>query len=159
MEVKVGDKIISDEYKSTKGKIHTVVEVCGWGLTATCDAEESGFLWTFLDGSYTLLKPQQTYEVGCWYGWTGGECPVPEGTLVDVRLRDGYLHLNEPASAWFWGSEGYPIVSFKVVSYPEEEKKHVFVGWSDGVFYQKDAFFEGATHKFFEDGTVEALTK
>lgn len=32
-----------------------------------------------------------------WKPWTGGECPVPIGTLVDVKHRDGGLYSKTPA--------------------------------------------------------------
>ena len=32
-----------------------------------------------------------------WIDWPGGECPVPDGTLVDVRFRDGTTHDEQPA--------------------------------------------------------------
>lgn len=51
-----------------------------------------------------------------WIEWRGGECPVPEGTLVDVRYRDGQelnaLPANDiaassrDASHAFWRADG-----------------------------------------------------
>lgn len=32
-----------------------------------------------------------------WIEWNGGECPVEEGTLVDVKYRDGYVEMCIPA--------------------------------------------------------------
>lgn len=32
-----------------------------------------------------------------WIKWEGGECPVPEGTLIDVKYRDGYKQKGCPA--------------------------------------------------------------
>ncbi|WP_129141495.1 hypothetical protein [Modicisalibacter coralii] len=44
-----------------------------------------------------------------WIEWSGGECPVKVGTLVDVKLRDGdygtRLHAGLPS--WEEDSEGY----------------------------------------------------
>lgn len=34
-----------------------------------------------------------------WIKWEGGECPVPKGTHVDVRHRDGDVFLNQRAEA------------------------------------------------------------
>lgn len=44
---------------------------------------------------------QQERSEGEWIEWGGGECPVPKGTLVDVRLRDGSAEL----SAYAWGQK------------------------------------------------------
>ena len=32
-----------------------------------------------------------------WIEWGGGECPVERGTLVDIKDRDGYVHLGVQA--------------------------------------------------------------
>lgn len=32
-----------------------------------------------------------------WIEWKGGECPVPEGTLIDVKYRDGHKQKGCPA--------------------------------------------------------------
>lgn len=37
-----------------------------------------------------------------WIEWGGGECPVPPGTIVDVRYRSGQV--EKSACAWGWGS-------------------------------------------------------
>lgn len=37
---------------------------------------------------------------GEWIEWNGGECPVPKGTLVDVRLRSGVEGFGTPAGEW-----------------------------------------------------------
>lgn len=29
-----------------------------------------------------------------WIEWGGGDCPVPKGTLVDVKHRDGEVYFN-----------------------------------------------------------------
>jgi hypothetical protein len=57
-----------------------------------------------------------------WIEWAGGKCPVPEGTVVDVRHRDGcgYLHLKAErdtyASGTFWRCDnmGGDIVAYRV---------------------------------------------
>ena len=37
-----------------------------------------------------------------WIVWGGGECPVEEGTLVDVRFRDGDDGINIEANNLHW---------------------------------------------------------
>ena len=48
---------------------------------------------------------QQAPEAG-WIEWTGGACPVPGFTLVDVRLRGGDVRVARSASLWHWTDEG-----------------------------------------------------
>lgn len=40
-----------------------------------------------------------------WIEWEGGECPVDEGTLIDVRYRDG--HEQAGCKCGVWGDELY----------------------------------------------------
>lgn len=68
-----------------------------------------------------------------WIEWSGGECPVPKRTLVDVKTRDGdfgmflfagtcdYEERSEGGSmAYIWehdhDDEGSDIVAYRVVS-------------------------------------------
>lgn len=39
-----------------------------------------------------------------WIDWHGGECPVPDGTIVDVKWRNGTIHENQQA----WEDGYYP---------------------------------------------------
>lgn len=60
---------------------------------------------------------------GVWIEWSGGERPVPMGTLVDVVHRDGYKYCNQLAGAsgshaedWSW-MDDHPsdIVGYRIV--------------------------------------------
>lgn len=42
-----------------------------------------------------------------WIKWNGGECPVANGTLVDVEHRDGDIIYNQPAGIGGRPPEGY----------------------------------------------------
>lgn len=39
-----------------------------------------------------------------WIEWSGGVCPVPDGTLVDVEYRDGECRYSLPANENFGSS-------------------------------------------------------
>lgn len=68
-----------------------------------------------------------------WIEWGGGECPVPRGTLVDVRYRDGRqlnaLSANDgtlnprDASFVFWRNDGSEkdIIAYRPHQPQEEE--------------------------------------
>ena len=70
------------------------------------------------------------YEVGKPYLWFGGDCPLPKGTKVNIRL--GKKDMYTVNTGWTgvysseeigWGhshSDGN-VVMFKVVSYPHPE--------------------------------------
>ena len=55
-----------------------------------------------------------------WIEWTGGACPVPGFTLVDVRLRGGDVRAARSASLWHWTDEGQDS---DVVAYRLSPKK------------------------------------
>lgn len=88
----------------------------------------SGAYW--LDGddhAYDLFdlpeeQPiEERYPVGVWHGWTGGECPLPEGTEGHVKLTDGAEHFCfNLAGADYWP---HLVIAFCVTSYPKPEPK------------------------------------
>lgn len=63
-----------------------------------------------------------------WIDWPGGECPVPDGTLVDVEFRNGSRQMKEiatgtdnsairsDATSAFWRHDNLPcdIVKYRV---------------------------------------------
>ena len=63
-----------------------------------------------------------------WISWSGGECPVPKGTPVMIRLRNGSEHgplqalvffcgLDVDASSEFWLDDQDPsdIIAYRIV--------------------------------------------
>jgi hypothetical protein len=42
-----------------------------------------------------------------WIMWNGGECPVPVGTLVNVKHRDGDIYYNQSAGVNLNIPDGY----------------------------------------------------
>lgn len=82
-----------------------------------------------LRGPGLILDPvSQPAEVP-WIEWQGGECPVPKGTMIDVRFRDGAQRDNIPAleiltetreaSEAFWDDDGMEndIIAYRVLKY------------------------------------------
>lgn len=67
-----------------------------------------------------------------WIPWTGGECPVPEDTLVEVRLRGEVVEeyaKGFAANLWWTHEEEYPeadIVAYRVL--PQYGPKDVAFG-------------------------------
>jgi hypothetical protein len=55
-----------------------------------------------------------------WIEWHGGECPVPHGTLVDVKHRDGSIyyghHAGEYGGACDWSHERDQL-PFDIIAY------------------------------------------
>ena len=52
-----------------------------------------------------------------WIEWNGGECPVPAGTIVDVKYRDGDEETNH-AGSWIkcWVNDGMlqDIIAYRI---------------------------------------------
>lgn len=78
--------------------------------------------------SYTNAVTRDQYEAALsakndgWIEWGGGECPVPTGTLVDVRYRNGEENHHVGAGIFFddtgsnpdrnaedWNNDGSPL--------------------------------------------------
>ena len=54
-----------------------------------------------------------TYTPGKWYGWTGGECPVPRDMMVEVLLGNGSRMIRTAGRFAWTGGRGYNIVAFR----------------------------------------------
>ena len=53
-----------------------------------------------------------------WIEWKGGECPVPDSTMVEVRFRDGRTPTRRPADMFDWGyGKGYLMRNSDIVAY------------------------------------------
>jgi hypothetical protein len=55
-----------------------------------------------------------------WIEWSGGECPVPPGTVVEVRFRNGNSDPDSNAEWWTWDwdcdrESTRDIVAYRVV--------------------------------------------
>lgn len=164
MKFKIGDRVtLRDKMAnfSFKGKIGKVVcfDKDGVGVNWPDEMYQSGFYFFSLpDYELELVENALEYKENVWYGWIGGECPVPPNTKVSVKFHDGSVIENTSAQNWDWeGPERYItyIVAFLIESYKEEGK--VFVGWNKGVFMSDENLFERATHIFHEDGTLELI--
>lgn len=72
-----------------------------------------------------------------WIKWDGGPCPVPTGTIVDVKYRDGGILRAIPASVdidsfprdasvAFWSNDGQTndIVAYRLVSAGPANDRH-----------------------------------
>jgi hypothetical protein len=77
-----------------------------------------------------------------WIKWEGGECPVPKGTLIDVRYRGGQEVRNLPALdhsvkhayvAIDWSHEGFKgdIVAYRLAR-PQPETQPDWIEWHGG---------------------------
>ncbi|AGN34071.1 hypothetical protein FDI66_gp24 [Aeromonas phage pIS4-A] len=60
----------------------------------------------------TAIITREQYEAALaakndgWIDWGGGECPVSDNAMVDVRYRDGQIHKAQRADSYEWG-HGY----------------------------------------------------
>lgn len=53
-------------------------------------------------GIHTVKVECQVVDADGWIDWAGGECPVEEGTLVDVKQRDNWVDEGSSAGNWQW---------------------------------------------------------
>lgn len=64
-----------------------------------------------------IEKPKPKYEVGRWYPWSGGECPLPDYTKHEVLLANGLNVKDCKPQTWKWNKIETSIVAFKVFRY------------------------------------------
>lgn len=61
------------------------------------------------------------YEVGKWYGWNGGECPVHPDTVVEVEFGERSV---ASACRFMWDHTGIKdIIAFRIIKPYVEQKK------------------------------------
>lgn len=123
-----------DSFRSFFGKASQPAmkcQFCGSGLLwsedrgAHCDGCDEYNEWL-------AEQPEQSsLEAGItWIEWKGGECPVPKGTLIDVRYRDGaeksnipalYIKDGRDASESFWENDAMAedIIAYRVTKWRE----------------------------------------
>jgi len=73
------------------------------------------------DNSGAMYKNSKIRE-GFWFYWEGGNCPLPEGLIIQVRTRDDWL--SNPTSEyadknqWNWDNHHLDtdIIAFQVIS-------------------------------------------
>jgi hypothetical protein len=91
----------------------------GLFITAN-EANELGKEFMKLETELTSLRQQIKVEMpepDCgWLEWSGGECPVSDLTMVDVRYGDT-VALNKPAVRYNWGRQKdmRNIVAYRIV--------------------------------------------
>ena len=55
-----------------------------------------------------------------WFQWNGGDCPVPAGTMVQVRFRRGGDEINRIAEVLEWEHRNFgwwwDIVAYRIVT-------------------------------------------
>lgn len=90
-------------------------------LNGECSEEMS----KMLDHAMYLVETAQgclggvgTKKVGgVWIDWSGGECPVPEGTRVEVSFRSGRTNSALTADCWLWShrNSAGDIIAYRVI--------------------------------------------
>ena len=115
---KVGDKfeVVCDDGVFSKGEIVTLID--DLGDTAPY-FEGAGERCSWLDVPEDVKPLKVKKAKRPWIKWEGGECPVPEGTLIDVKHRDGEKHKKVPALGaynYHWGHAGHDgdIVAYRL---------------------------------------------
>lgn len=126
MEFKVGQiwrtrggdlrEIVVSPYRNTRGAFP--VSAVDVGTANPCyEYLATGRCYISIESHEDLVE--LVLDVDGWIEWNGGECPVPEETLVAVRFFNG-KEPEEPRRAhlWAWGQNsksGYEIAAYKVV--------------------------------------------
>lgn len=99
------------------------------GFKGECDRYPVGPLTHITEGTpnkywinagcfFTSCRPRKNH----WHNWQGGECPLPEGLLVEVRRRDGSLYSSNTVKnvglRWLGKKDvisQYDIIAFHVI--------------------------------------------
>lgn len=115
---KVGDKfeVICEGGVFSKGEIVTLIEDQG-DTAPYFEGEDERCSWLDIPDDVKPLKPKKAKRP--WIKWEGGECPVPKGTLIDVKHMGGEKYKKVPALGsynYHWNHRGYvgDIVAYRL---------------------------------------------
>lgn len=97
----------------------------GWNECATMPLSGPGFVSKWTTIARAVLAPLDAEEV-CnmsseneWIAWSGGECPVAPGDLVERKYRYApeYGRSAAPAAEWRWEHNGgeFDIIAYRIV--------------------------------------------
>lgn len=77
-----------------------------------------------MESQLELVENSADEEESGWIKWNGGECPVADGTEVEIKLMDGdvLLNMGDPESLR-WSHDGFSsdIIAYRVVEEAREE--------------------------------------
>lgn len=117
--------------------LDTKVEVSCRGPYPTSTGLARDFSWGHLEMlydtdivSYRVIKEESKDEG--WIPWNGGRCPVPEDTLVEVKLREEVMKDRAIRFGWRYEEE-FPesdIVAYRVIK--NEPEGDGWIPWTGG---------------------------
>jgi len=113
--------------------LDTKVEVSCRGPYPTSTGLARDFSWGHLEMlydtdivSYRVIKEESKDEG--WIPWTGGECPVPDGTEVEVEWRTGGTDICDAKFIYWKWDEDDPetdILCYRVISQGSQKGKSI----------------------------------
>lgn len=112
--------------------------ICGqgelyfWDKDDCCPSAWILDVWEAIEDTESEIS-RERYEAALaakndgWIEWGGGECPVPRGTLIDVKHLDGEIYQNKPAMGennvcWSHNGSHGDIIAYRLHKPQEAEQ-------------------------------------
>jgi len=73
---------------------------------------------------FDLMRPwKDKPDADGWIKWEGGESPVDDDVMVEVRFRNGEKNRSSTANTWFWPYRGHSgdIIAYRIAKEPEKK--------------------------------------
>lgn len=79
-----------------------------------------------------------------WIEWHGGECPVPNETIIDFVFRNGEVYASERADEWDWKHHDIEqdIVKYRIVRDNNDDRWYSHEAMMGACKYRDDRIFE-----------------
>ncbi len=74
----------------------------------------------YMQALQIALPILEQQERGEWIEWKGGECPVADFTIIDLKYRDGRVFKGELAGNYLWANGYYhylPETDSDIIAY------------------------------------------
>lgn len=110
--------IMEAESVAMSDALRQIAESMGLGVGHTAAEIVAALKQRLTDSGSDLQALKDSPAPGEWIEWNGVECPIADGVLHEVRLKDGRNLLSLNAGAWVWihRGEGFDIVAYKVLA-------------------------------------------
>jgi hypothetical protein len=112
---------LDNEWADTdaEGNAFTDFSLAGDADTGTAEV----FMWPLDRFCGNITHYRVRFEVGKWYDWNGGECPVEPDVRVEVTLRNGEAtQAYHNPTMWRWQHverlQSHDIIRFKIIGDP-----------------------------------------
>ena len=106
-KLKSQNEDLRDDIGAMASKLHTAEKQLGRGLRGVIEYQEKA----------GCRKPDTQVCEPQWVSWSGGDCPLPADTIVEVKFYDRQTESGSKASAYVWRHGALGVRDLDIIAY------------------------------------------